>query len=339
VKVAVLTTSYPRHADDHAGRFVADQVRRLEESGVEVDVLAPGRYDDHGLAYGNGVVANLRRRPWAGPLLLSSMSLAARRAAREADLVHAHWLPAGSAAAVSGRPFVVTLHGTDVELAGRMPRLARAVLRRARVTICVSNALASEARRLGATRVEVIPNGVEIPELPGEEADPPHVLFVGRLSPEKGIVELVEATAGLSTVVVGDGPLRSRVPGALGFVPAHELEGHFGRAAVVACPSQREGFGLACAQAMAHGKPVVASAVGGLLDLVVDGQTGLLAPPGDARALRGALERLLADRELRRRLGAAGRARVAELCSWERVTAAILDAYRFALRPNYSGRA
>ncbi len=327
MRVALLTTSYPRHEDDHAGRFVADSVRRLEAAGVEVDVLAPGRYDDFGLAYGDGVMANLRRRPWAGPLLVTSMARAARRAARDADLVHAHWLPAGAAAAVSGRPFVVTLHGTDVELARRARPLARAVLGRARVTICVSRWLADEACRLGARRVEVIPNGVELPEPGGEEADPPEILFAGRLSPEKGVEELLEATADLRLVVAGDGPLRSRVPRALGFVSRDELERLYARAAVVVCPSRREGFGVTCAEAMAHGKPVVAAAVGGLLDLVTDGETGLLVPPRDPAALRAALERLLADPKLRRRLGEAARRRVAELCSWERVTAATLAVY------------
>ncbi|MFL5918618.1 MAG: glycosyltransferase, partial [Gaiellaceae bacterium] len=71
-----------------------------------------------------------------------------------------------------------------------------------------------------------------------------------------------------------------------------ELLRLYERAAVVACPSHREGYGLACAEAMAHGRPVVASAVGGLRDLVVDGETGLLVPPGDVRALREALTRL-----------------------------------------------
>jgi glycosyltransferase involved in cell wall biosynthesis len=82
---------------------------------------------------------------------------------------------------------------------------------------------------------------------------------------------------------------------------------------------------------MAHGKPVVASAVGGLLDLVVDGETGVLVPPGDVLALRDALERLLADPKLRRRLGAAGRERARALLAWDAVTDATLAAYRDAL--------
>ncbi len=327
MRVVLLTTSYPRHPDDHVGRFLGDAVRRLTESGVEVDVLAPGRFEDFGLAYGDGVMANLRRRPWAGPLLLGSMARAAREAARGADLVHAHWLPAGAAAAVSGKPFVVTLHGTDVEVARRAPRLARAVLRRARVTICVSQALAGEARRLGASRIEVIPNGVDLPTTPGQEADPPEILYAGRLSPEKGVEELARAAEGLRLVVAGDGPLRQLFPDALGFVPRAELERRYSRAAIVVCPSRREGFGVSCAEAMAFGKPVVASAVGGLLDLVEDGETGLLVPPRDPPALRVALDRLLADSQLRTRLGLKARERVAEYCSWERVAAQTLEVY------------
>ncbi len=78
---------------------------------------------------------------------------------------------------------------------------------------------------------------------------------------------------------------------------------------------------------MAHGRPVVACAVGGLLDLVADEETGLLVPPGDVNALRSALGRLLGDAALRRRLGAAGRVRAVEQFSWERATSLTLQAY------------
>jgi 2-deoxystreptamine N-acetyl-D-glucosaminyltransferase/2-deoxystreptamine glucosyltransferase len=201
------------------------------------------------------------------------------------------------------------------------------VLRRARVVLAVSSALAEEARALGARHVRVVPNGIDLPAEPGTESEPPYVLFAGRLSPEKGILELVRAAEGLTLVVAGDGPLRAEVPEARGMLPRAELEPLLAGAAVVAVPSLREGFGLVAAEGMAHGKPVVATAVGGLLDLVVDGDTGLLVPPGDVPALRAALERLLADRELRRRLGAAGRARAAERLSWDAVTDAIFNIY------------
>jgi glycosyltransferase involved in cell wall biosynthesis len=137
----------------------------------------------------------------------------------------------------------------------------------------------------------------------------------------------VEAARGLNLVVAGDGPLRADVPQALGFVPPDELAPLYARAAVVACPSHREGFGVACLEAMAHSRPVVASAVGGLLDLVVDGETGIHVPPGDVPALRAALERLLGDRELRLRMGEAGRRRAAERFSWGAVTRETVDLY------------
>lgn len=330
MKVVVVTTSYPRGENDFAGRFVADAVERLRARGLEVEVVAPGAFADFGLASGDGVAANARRRPWAVPPFIASMARAVRRAAADADLVHAHWLPTGVAAAAAGRPFAVTLHGSDVELPRALRAPARLVLRRARVVICVSSALAEEAERLGARRVRVIPNGVEVPAEAGEEAEPPEVLFAGRLSPEKGIEDLLAAADGLPLVVAGDGPLRPRVPGALGFVSRAELGRLYRRAAVVACPSRREGFGVVCAEAMAHARPVVATAVGGLRDLVVDGETGLLVPPHDPRALRAALERLLADRELRRRLGAAGRERVASICGWDRITTETLAVYEQA---------
>jgi glycosyltransferase involved in cell wall biosynthesis len=331
VRVVVLTTSYPRHEDDPAGRFVADAVAHVQRAGVEVEVVSPGVYRDYGLASGNGVVHELRRRPWAAPGLVASMLRATRRAARTADLVHAHWLPCGAIAAWSGRPFVVTLHGTDVELARRFPHVARAVLRSARRVVCVSRSLARDAIALGAADPVVIPNGIAIPVQPGEEAKPPEVLFAGRLSAEKGILDLLAAANGLPLLVAGDGPLRPQVPQALGFVPRTELERLFARAAIVVCPSRREGFGVVCAEAMAYGKPVVASRVGGLRDLVLQGETGLLVPPRDPASLRSAIEALLDDAGLRRSFGARGRARIAAICSWERVTNATLAVYRGAV--------
>jgi glycosyltransferase involved in cell wall biosynthesis len=334
LRVAVLTTSYPRYEGDPAGNFVADAVEHLRGRGVEVDVVSPASFRHFGIAYGSGVMGNLRSSPWKGalvPAFLGSFARAARRAARDADLVHAHWLPSGAVALATGKPFVVQLWGTDVELARRARGLARRVLSRARLVVCASNALAESARELGAREVRIVPSAVEVPESVGEPAEPPEVLFVGRLSPEKGILELVQAAEGMKLVVAGDGPLRERVPGALGFVPHNELAPLYERAAVVAVPSRREGFGVACAEAMAHARPVVASAVGGLLDLVADGETGLLVPPGDVTALRSALERLLGDAELRRRLGEAGRERVRERFSWGTVTDATIAAYEDAL--------
>jgi glycogen(starch) synthase len=335
MKVAVLTTSYPRTPEDVAGRFVADAVEHVRSRGVEVEVVSPLGFRHYGIAYGSGVVGNLRRRPARAlllPLMLREFLGAARRASRDADLVHAHWLPLGGIAMRLGRPFVVQLWGTDVELARRAPWLARRILGRARLTLCASNALADAARELGAGEVRVIGSGVEVPPSVAEEAQPPEVLYAGRLSAEKGILDLLAASDnGMKLTIAGDGPLRDRVPGALGFVSHDKLGPLYDRAAVVAVPSHREGFGVVCAEAMAHGRPVVAGAVGGLLDLVVHEETGLLVPPRDVEALRAALHRLLEDDELRARLGANARKRAEEKLSWDHVTDLTLQAYEEAL--------
>jgi glycosyltransferase involved in cell wall biosynthesis len=337
LRVAVLTTYYPRDDLDSAGLFVSDLVTRLREQGVYVDVVSPGVYNDFGLAYGWGVVRNAKRRPWAVPPMLFSMLRKIRRAARSADLVHIHWLLASPLGLFSGKPWIVTLHGTpsagafeDLSLLRRAGWLFGPLLRRARAVICVSQALAEAVTALGANAV-VIPNGVAIPDEPGEEVEPLEILFAGRLAPEKGIEELAEAAAGLNLVVAGEGPLHHLLPQALGRVPHDVLEDLYRRAAIFVLPSRSEGFGVVVAEAMAFGKPVVASRVGGLAELVVDETTGILVPPRRPDLLRAALERLLADSELRHRMGLAGRERMKSLCSWERVTELTLATYRSAL--------
>ena len=334
MKVAVLTTSYPRRPDDVAGAFVRDAVLELRSAGVDVEVVSPASFRHFGLAYGHGIVGNLRRRPWKVvvlPAFLASYSLAARRAARNADLVHAHWLPSALPALKTRKPFVLQLWGTDVELASRAEWLARRLVPRARVVVCPSEALGARARELGARDVRIIPSGVAIPDEVGEPDDPPHVLFVGRLSEEKGILEFLAATEGIARVIVGNGPLRDRVPDAVGFVPPHELGAYYERAAVVVCPSRREGYGVVAREAMAHARPVIATAVGGLLDAVEDGVTGLRIPPRDPVALRSAIMSLLRDGELRSALGASGREAARERFSLKAAAEATIGAYRDAL--------
>src|SRR5215207_8142722 len=101
MRVVVLTTSYPRGPADVAGLFIADAVERLRGRGIEVEVVSPADFPHFGLAYGSGIVGNLRRRPWLAVLLpafLFAFAVAAVQASRGADLVHAHWLPSAAVA-------------------------------------------------------------------------------------------------------------------------------------------------------------------------------------------------------------------------------------------------
>jgi glycosyltransferase involved in cell wall biosynthesis len=193
------------------------------------------------------------------------------------------------------------------------------------VVVAASAYLAEEARVLGAAGVRVVPNGIEIPAEVKPPAEPAHVLFLGRLSEEKGILEFLEATEELPRVIVGDGPLRDLVPETMGFVPPKGVGAYYERAAVVCVPSRREGYGVVAREAMAYGRPVVATRVGGLCDVVVDGESGLVVPTRDAAALRGAVETLLGDDELRRRLGQAARSHAFAEFRPERTAAELRD--------------
>ncbi len=334
MRVCVLTTSYPRHPGETAGRFVADAVTRLREAGIEVDVVSPQSFRHFGIAYGDGIANNLRAAPWRLlllPFFFLSFARAARQGAAAADVVHAHWLPSGVAGLATGKPLVLQAWGSDVELARRLPWLFRPLLRRARLVVCASTSLAADVRALGAREVRVIPSGVGIPAAVGVSEEPPHVLYVGRLSEEKGIRELAEAAAELPLVVVGDGPLRDLLPQAVGFVSHDGLGRYYERAAVVVVPSRREGYGVVAREAMAYGRAVVTTGVGGLADAIEDGVTGLVVAPGDVAGLRAALERLLADPGLRGQLGAAARVTAASF-GWPAATAATIVAYREASR-------
>jgi glycosyltransferase involved in cell wall biosynthesis len=329
VKVVVLTTSYPRDEHDVAGHFVEAAVEAVRAQGVEVTVVSPATFRHFGIAYGGGIAQNLRAQPWKLmflPAFLISYARAARAAARDADLVHAHWIQSAIAARATGKPYVLQVWGTDIELARRAPWLARPLLAGARAVIAASAYLADEARGLGARDVHVIPFGVEVPDAVGAPAEPPHVLYAGRLSEEKGILEFVEATEGLPRVIVGDGPLRPRIPETVGFVPPDEMGGYYERAAVVCVPSRREGYGFSAREAMAYGRPVVVTRVGGLADL---GEGAVFVPAGDVPALRAATAELLSDQGRRSELGRVARAGAASI---DAVGATLVETYVSSLR-------
>jgi glycosyltransferase involved in cell wall biosynthesis len=305
MRVAVLTTSYPTPEHPVAGSFVASAVAAAREAGVDVQVVSPADFRHFGIAYGGGIAQNLRHAPWRLALVpgfLAAFTVAARRASRDADLVHAHWIPSAIAARATGKPYVLQVWGTDVELARRAPALVRPLVRGARVVIAASEFLAARARELGARAVEVVPVPIPVPEHVGPSAEPPHVLYAGRLSEEKGILEFLQATDGMARVIVGDGPLRERVPEALGFVPPAEVGGYYERAAVVCVPSRREGYGMTAREALAFGRPVVATRVGGLAEL---GPGSVIVEPGDVDGMRRAVAELLSAADTRANLAAA----------------------------------
>jgi glycosyltransferase involved in cell wall biosynthesis len=260
-----------------------------------------------------------------------------RRLARHADVVHFHTARAHALAPfVGGGPpwRVVTRRMDYVPVGGPYARFLynRAV----DVVIAISEGVRAALLSAGVEpgRIRVVPSGIDPEALappPGARETlrtawgvPPEavlVLALGALERRKGHAVLLAAAAhapGLHYVVCGDGSERDalgRAAASLGsavrFVGFRtDVAACLAAADVVALPSLHEGLGVAALEAMAAGRPVVASRVGGLAEVVVDEVTGLLVPPGDAAALGRALARLGADPGLRARLGAAGRARV-----------------------------
>jgi len=287
------------------------------------------------------------------------------------DVIHVHWpLPLAlfGWAAQRARParLVTTFYGVELRwVKGTLPFLkgflAWAARRSDRV-VAISNYTAGELRELADVPIEVIPYTASLPEVNASSAardGAGPVLFVGRLVERKGVAHLIEAIARLGPTgpqleIVGEGPERPALEALAhrlgvaqqvmfrGKVAPHELQASYARAAVCVLPSvldargDTEGLGVVLLEAMNHGTPVIASRVGGIPDIVEDGVSGLLVPPGDADALAAALRRVGDDPALAHRLGESGRRRLREQFSWPAIVQRWLDLYAgLVTRPRY----
>jgi glycosyltransferase involved in cell wall biosynthesis len=300
---------------------------------------------------------------WGGRLalggLVAASSTAARRAVRgwRADVVHAHWwFPSGLAAASpvlrGGVPLVITMHGSDVRLAAGVAAarslFAGVTARAARVT-AVSRWLCAQAVAMApALRCDVGPMPAATHLFSPDAAAPRDGwLFVGRLNAQKGIAHLVRALARQRhperLTVVGDGPdaaaldalatelgVASRITWRRAIVPQSELADFYRRARALVVPSIDEGLGLVAVEAMLCETPVVAFASGGLPDVVVEGRTGWLVPPGDVDALAATLDRVVTAPELAE-LGREGRSAALATFAPEMVAARYRDVYAHAI--------
>jgi glycosyltransferase involved in cell wall biosynthesis len=224
----------------------------------------------------------------------------------------------------------------------------RAVLNRVDRVVVVSNKLKEFVESICANRgVVTIYNPMPLPPLAdfGGRA-PAQVLFLGRLGRGKGTYDLLQAVRqvaarhpGIKLVLGGDGELeRTRATSrALGIDANVELLGWVGgrakaqllaSATVCVLPSYSEGLPMSVLEAMSAGLAVIATAVGGIPEVVTDGIEGRLVPPGDVDALAAALDRVLSDEEERRRMGMAGRTRAENVFSSSRVVPLIESMYR-----------
>jgi phosphatidyl-myo-inositol dimannoside synthase len=284
------------------------------------------------------------------------------------DAVHAFWpLPQGvlglAAKRASGLPLVSTFFGVELTWMERqLPFLApllRRIVRGSDAVTAISTYTADRLRRQApGADPAVIPFGAAVdapPEPPPYTYDgrrPFELLFVGRLVERKGVHVLLEAVSRLPADrpvvlhVVGDGPERARLEARAaelglgahavfhGFVDADELTRRiaacdaFVLPAVVDAKGDTEGLGVVLLEAMSYARPVIASAAGGIVDIVRDGRNGWLVPPGDAAALADAISACMDDPVRARTYGLHGRQDVEAGFSWDAIADRLVEVYR-----------
>jgi glycosyltransferase involved in cell wall biosynthesis len=318
LRVLCLSNMWPGPDAPDYGAFVRDMCGALEERGLAVDHAA---------------IDTRAGGPRRTPAKYARLLAEGLRRARDADVVYAHYLfPTGAVAAAirrrAGLPYVVTAHGGDVRNLDRraVRRGTEAALGGASAVIAVSGYLADELRASGLRLppVHVANMGVDLRRFRpaprdaaraglGLPAGGPLVLAVGGLTPRKDPLTLLQAFARVraarpdaTLALVGDGPLAAAVragaarlgldgavvlPGAL---PHEDLPDWFAACDLLSLVSRVEPLGVVALEAMASGRPVVATAVGGTPE-VVPATAGAVVPPGDPRAAAEAMLALLAD--------------------------------------------
>lgn len=260
------------------------------------------------------------------PLYLASLA-PHRDLVRWADVILATWAYPDGAASVLfaqalGKPVAVKVHGSDVNVIAKMPAaraLLRRILPRADAMLTVSRAMGDEIAAMGVPRerIHMLPNGIDHSLFTGHDqktarkdlglpVDGPVILFVGRIEPQKGIAELLEAFERVRAVrpdvtlaLVGDGVWRDRAEAArakfgdrlvvAGARPHAEIAKWMAACDFITLPSHNEGTPNVLLEALATGRPAVATNVGGIPDVLADPRSGIVVPVKNAHALAEAL--------------------------------------------------
>jgi starch synthase len=381
VKTLFLTREYPPHIYGGAG-VVVDQLSRAlaRRMAVEVRCFGPREpradgIEVRGYTPWDRLGAGADGPRFAPALETLSIGLAMARDPVDADVAHAHTWYADMAGlwirTLHRIPLIVTLHSMEPLRPWKADQLGsgyllsswieRTAVEAADRVIAVSAGMREDILRhfrVDPARVVMIHNGIDPDRfrrterrdvLEARGVRSPYVLYVGRITDQKGIFHLLEAARmlpeGVQVVLCASAPdtpeieerLRRAVPAHpnvlwIGeMLPVEQVVQLYSHAAVFCCPSVYEPFGLINLEAMACETPVVASAVGGIVEVVDPGVTGLLVPPGKPDALAAALREVLGDPARARALGQAGRRRVEERFSWASVAERTEEVYRDAI--------
>ena len=396
MRIMIMTNEFPPHIYGGAGvhvEYLAKELAKL--ASVEVR-----SFHDQAYVEGSLTVRGTRIEtshfagcpvPFVSPLKALATCLAFNGQGINADVVHCHTWYAQFGGIIAkilyDVPLVITTHSLEPlrpwkrEQIGRGYELSkwveRTAIEMADAVIAVSSSTRDDILRLfdvDPKKVHVILNGVDTDEYKpfkrpevlaplGVDVTKPFVLFIGRMTRQKGLYYLLKAADFIDpniqiVLCAGDSDtpslqeeleamvleLNARRPGVVWIpemVSRRTTIALYSHATVFCCPSIYEPFGIINLEAMACGTPVVATAVGGIPEVVADGETGFLVdarlseqPPHDpvdadglARALADAINRLGANPDLKRRMGEAGRRRVVEKFSWETIAKQTLTLY------------
>jgi glycosyltransferase involved in cell wall biosynthesis len=323
-----------------AERHLAVLVEELATQGWACDVLvaapAPERVEGFAsLLRDAGATVRVLRAPRDASVALLRALVAALRSGRydvvHSHLVHADWhLGLAGSVTRTRSALVSTKHNHDPFRTRRGFREGEALwVRRSAATIAISDSLADFVERWSGRRPLTVhyglPAGPPPAAVPRTDAAPRELLAVGRLEDQKGFDVLIDAVAaagdGVRVRIAGEGTKRAALERRIAEREVEDRVQLLGQRADVPAlmaqadafvhPARWEGFGLVLLEAMRAGLPVLASSVGAIPEVVVDGETGLLVPPDDVAALTSGLRRLQ-DEALLARLGRAGRRRLEE---------------------------
>lgn len=309
-----------------------------------------------------GIIPSLKKHRWlyvVVPFFLLAQTVAVVRLARktDADIIHAHWLiPQGIAAILANillsKPVLISVHGSDVLALNNPPAAAlkRFAINAAHTVVANSSSSYAHLEKLVPSRTyPIIPVGTRVSDFISHPSihSPLRILFIGRLSEEKGTDDLIAALAILkksgipfAAKIAGSGPLESVLKKQaeasdlsediefIGWVARRDIDALYDWADVFVGPSLREALGVVFMEAGAHGLPVVTTNIGGIPDVVVHGITGITVPPHKPGEIADAIQKLVNNPSMYRDMGKAAREHIAANFSWVSVAQRYDELYK-----------
>jgi glycosyltransferase involved in cell wall biosynthesis len=276
------------------------------------------------------------------------------------DIVHVHWPFPHIIFGLLGRGFgnaglVASFHGAEIRwLKKKFPFFINCfswMINKADTVTTNSRHTARELTDIVKRRIEIIPFGAAVKPRPGSAMDKKEIIFVGRLVERKGVKYLIQAYHRIRDeiphrlIIIGDGPQRNALEELVqgldlkdrvifaGMIPTHDLEGYYKNCSFMVLPAvydrkgDTEGLGVVLLEAMSYSKPVVASRIGGITDIVADQVNGILVPPEDCNALAAAIKTLAIDEVGRERMGREAKRIVDERFNWDKITKDLITVY------------